>query len=256
MSLSNYQLKKQLGTKSKIIYTEKRLQTTLQKSKAAFAENEAEDFISYAEFLYQQSKYIHKRWWILQGVLLFLFWIILQLTESNYYIQRCMGIAASAFAVLLLPELWKNRNANALEIESVTYYSLRQIYSARIFAFALIDFLMLCVFALTVMLNGKIFLEEMMIQFFLPYIVTCCICFRILYSNRIGSEIFTLILCIAWCTIWTQIVLNEKIYDAVSLPIWILMTVIAALYLIYCVHKGPSCCTKMWEVNDYGIENI
>lgn len=28
--------------------------------------------ISYAEFLYQQSRYIHKRWWVLQGLLLLL----------------------------------------------------------------------------------------------------------------------------------------------------------------------------------------
>lgn len=249
MSLSDHQLKKHLGAKDKVIYIEKELQETIRKSRAAFEESEAEELISHAEFLYQQSRYIHKRWWILQGVLLFLLWLTLWLTESNVCIQRYMGIAASLFAVLLLPELWKNRNANALEIESVSYYSLRQIYSARIFAFALVDLLLLSVFTLMVMLTGEVFAEEMLIQFFLPYIVTCCICFRVLSSRRIGSEVFALFLCVVWCLIWTQIVSNEEIYGAVSMPVWFAMTAAAVFYLAYCVYRGQNNCTAMWEVN-------
>lgn len=249
MSLSNHQLRKHLGAENKVIYTEKKIQETIRRSRAAFEENEAEDFISRAEFLCQQSKYIHRRWWVLQGMLLFLFWLILQLTESNVYIQRCMGIAASLFAVLLLPELWKNRNANALEIESVSYYSLRQIYSARILVFALVDFLLLCIFTLLVMMTGKVYATEMMIQFFLPYIVACCICFRVLSCRRIGSEAFALFLCVVWCVMWMQVVLNEKIYGTVSLPAWFAMTVTAMLYLAYCIYRGQDKCTEMWEVN-------
>lgn len=256
MRLSNSQLKKQLNAENQIIYTEKKLQETIEKSKTAFAESEAEAFISHAEFLYRQSKYIHKRWWILQGMILFLLWSILHLTKSSFYIQRCMGIAASLFAIFLLPELWKNRSANALEIEGASYYSLRQIYSARIFAFALVDFLLLCSFTVPVIITGKMLIEEIMIQFFLPYIVTCCICFQVLAINKIGSEVFSFFLCIAWCTVWTQIVLNGKIYKAVSLPVWSAMTIAAAFYLIYCVYKGLANCTKLWEETHYGIENI
>ena len=77
MSLSDHQLKKHLGAKDKVIYIEKGLQETIRKSRAAFEESEAEELISHAEFLYQQSRYIHKRWWILQGALLFLLWLTL-----------------------------------------------------------------------------------------------------------------------------------------------------------------------------------
>lgn len=249
MKLSDNQLKKHLGAKSKVFYTEKNLQETIQKSKAAFVESEAENFISKAEFLYQQSKYIRKRWWILQGMILFLLWLILQLTERNVQLQRGIGISASLFAILLLPELWKNRNANALEIESVSYYSLRQIYSARIFAFALVDFLLLCAFTLPTVLTGRLLVEEMMIQFFLPYLVACCICFRVLYSKGIGSEAFALFLCFVWCAVWTKIVLDEKIYGTLSLPVWFVMTVVAVFYLGYCIYKGQNSCTGMWEEN-------
>lgn len=249
MSLSDNQLKKQLGAKNKALYTEEKLQETIWKAKTAFAENEAEDFISHAEFLYQQSKYIQKRWWILQGLILFLLWILLQVTESNSYMQRCMGVAASLFAILLLPELWKNRNVKALEIESVSFYSLRQIYSARILAFAFVDCLLLGTFALPILMSGKLLAEELMIQFFLPFIVSCCICFRVLCSNRFGSEIFALFLCVVWCTVWMQIVLNEKIYGLISLPVWFGMTGAAVLYLGYCVYRGQNGCMGIWEVN-------
>ena len=48
---------------------------TMQKSKDAFAEYEAGRFLSYFEFLYQQSFYIKKRWWGIQ-ILLLLFMAI------------------------------------------------------------------------------------------------------------------------------------------------------------------------------------
>lgn len=249
MRLSDYRIKKRLGIDKKVIYSEKKLQETIRRSKEVFAEREAENSVSGIEFLYLQSRYIHKRWWILQGVILFLLWLVLQIGGSSFYVQRMMGIAASLFAILLLPELWKNRNANALEIESISFYSLRQIYSARIFAFALVDFLLLCAFTLSVVLSGKVPAEEMMVQFFLPYIVTCCICFRVLSGNKSGSEAFALFLCLIWCAVWTEIILNENIYETVSMPIWFVMTVIAVFYLIYCVYKGQSSCLKMWEGN-------
>ena len=110
--------------------------------------------LSRAEFLYQQSQYIRKRWWILQGGLLVLLWILLAVSESGVVVQKSMGVAAPLFAVLLLPELWKNRNAQATEIEGTAFYSLRQIYAARIFLFAMADFLLLfAFFAATVLLH-------------------------------------------------------------------------------------------------------
>lgn len=60
-----------------------------------------------------------------------LLWFLLKYTDSNYYTQRCIGIAAPLFVIMLVPEIWKNRNANAMEIECTSYYSLRQMYAAR-----------------------------------------------------------------------------------------------------------------------------
>ena len=249
MRLSDHQLREYLGAYQNVCYDERRLQETIRRAKNVFYENEGREMLSRVEFLYQQSRYIHKRWWMLQGTLLFMLWLVLVLAESSFYIQRFMGIAASLFAVLLLPELWKNRSSGALEIESAAYYSLRQIYSARMFLFALVDLFFLSVFSLAVVWIGKIPVEEMIIHFFLPFIVSCCICFHILYSSRRGSESLAMILCMIWCMVWTQLILSEKIYAAISLPVWFLMTAASVLYLGYCIHRGQKKCKEIWEVS-------
>lgn len=65
-----------------------------------------------------------------------------------------MGAAAPLFALLILPELWKNQSSHTLEIECTTCYSLRQIYGARIFLFALVDITLLSIFSLTAIGSG------------------------------------------------------------------------------------------------------
>ena len=49
---------------------ETRILETIAASKAAFLAGEAERPVSRLEFLYLQSRYVQKRWWLLQGLLL------------------------------------------------------------------------------------------------------------------------------------------------------------------------------------------
>ncbi len=211
----------------------------IQKSKEAFGENEAEGMLSAAEFLYWQGRYVRKFWWFLQGGILLILWGLLRVSDSGFYTQRCMGAAAPLFAVLLLPELWKNRNGGSVEIECAAYYSLRQIYAARMLLFAIVDFLLLWGFSLAMVLKGRVFVSELAVHFFLPYLLTCCICFRTLYS-RMASEALALVLCMVWCVVWNQLVLNEKVYAAISPAVWYAMLVTSALYLGYCIYKGQK----------------
>lgn len=245
--MSDAQIKARLGIENGIVYSEGKLRETIRQSKRAFYESEAKETLSYTEFLYQQSGYIRKRWWVMQGGILLLLWLGLEVTESGFYVQRLMGAAAPLFAVLLLPELWKNRNTGALELEGTAYYSLRQIYAARILLLAMVDLLLLSVFSAAAVLTEKVLIEEMIVQFFLPYLVTCCICFHTLYSYKAVSETFALFLCMVWCAVWTELVLNE-IYEKISFPIWLALTAAAVLYLGYCIQKGQRGCRELWEV--------
>lgn len=218
----------------------------IQKSKAAFYENQAREMLSQAEFLYQQGRYIRKYWWFLQAGVLLMLWGLLEATGSSAYTQRCMGVAAPLFAVLLLPEMWKDKSGGA-EIECIAYYSLRQIYAARMFLFALVDFLLLCCFSMAMVLPGKMPAAELAVHFFLPYVVTCCICFRTLYS-RLASETLALILCLVWCLVWNRLVMDERVYGVVSLPVWFMMLTIALVYLGYSIYKGQKNLKEIWEV--------
>lgn len=217
-------------------------------SKAAFYEGEAGDVLTGAEFLFQQAGYIRQRFWVLQGIVLAVLWIFLRyVAAGGLYTQRMMGIAAPLFGVLLLPELWKNRTANAMEVEGTAYYSLRQIYAARMFLFALVDVLMLTVFFLAAVGGGRIVLEEIMIQFFLPLTVTCCICFRSLSVRRAGTEVFAMFLCLLWSVVWLQFLLLENLYEKVAVPVWYGILAAAVFYLVCCVRRGLGNCREIWE---------
>lgn len=252
MKLSDREIKKYLkreenyGKEPERADGRKHLEETLRRAVNAFYEGEEKGTLSGWEFLYQQGRYIHKYLLAVQGGVLLGLWFVLKTLGGGYYVQRFMGIGASLFAVLLLPELWKNRNANAMEVESAAWYSLRQIYSARILLCALADMAMLCVFLLTVVFTGYAALEEVAVQFFLPYMVTCCICFRTLYSKGGGSETAAVLLCMVWAFIWLEFVLKDEIYGAVSGVVWLAMLAVSACYLGYCICKGQR------NVNVYG----
>lgn len=249
MKQSDQRIRNFLNHAEMEFYSESTLQETIRNAKISFYKGEAQSTLSSAEFLCQQSKYIHKRWWILQAIVLLMLWNLLGLTGHSNYLQRSMGVAAPLFAILILPELWKNRNSDATEVECTAYFSLRQVYAARIFLFALVDLLLLTSFSIAAVATGRLLLQDIMIEFFLPYLVTCCICFRCLYSPKIGSEYFAVFLCIVWSGIWTQVILHDQIYAAISLPIWYSMVALALFYLGFCIYKGQKNCREIWEVN-------
>ena len=126
MKISDREIRREINILRMNSYDAEHLQKVIQSSKEAFYVNEQNDILTGPEFLYQQAGYIRKRWWVLQGILLMSIWALLKYAVmGNYYVQRCMGIAAPVFVLLLLPELWKNRTYNAMEVEGTSYFSLR-----------------------------------------------------------------------------------------------------------------------------------
>ena len=134
---------------------EEAVQATVRAATQAFRQREASRPLSQLEFLRQQAQFLHKRWWLLQGAVLVLLWWLLQSAGTAYEVQRAMGTLAPLFVVLVLPELWKNRSSGALEIECTAYYSLRQIYAARMVLFGLVDLALLTLFFSAALLAGQ-----------------------------------------------------------------------------------------------------
>ena len=128
------------------------VQAAVQSATLAFHRREAARPLAPLEFLRQQSR---KRWWALQGGVLLLLWWVLQSAGTTGEAQRAMGTLAPLFVVLVLPELWKNRANGALEVECTAYYSLRQVYAARLVLFGLADLALLTVFFSVALLTGR-----------------------------------------------------------------------------------------------------
>lgn len=228
-----------------------RLAAVTAKSQEIFYENQAGAVASRAEFLYEQSRYIKKGWWLAQAGLLLALWLELQYIGSGVYLQKCVGFAAPLFVVLVLPELWKNRSAGARELECSTYYSLRQVYAARLICFALVDLALLSVFfaaAYAVGAGLPLSMADLMVQFFLPFNITCCICFGCFYSRRNISAAAAWFYCLMWMVFWVQIVLNSEVYERVAAPVWAGLLALSAVYLAYSIARGQRRCEDLWEV--------
>ncbi len=221
---------------------------TVKAAKAAFLTEVQTRPAGWFSFLYSQSRFVKKRWWAVQFFVLTALYPLL-LKNQDRIIQRMMGIAASMFVLLIVPELWKSRNQTMMEIEGASFYSLRQIYLARLLLFAVFDGILLCGFWGIAIRTTSVSFTDVICQFLLPMIVTCCICLRILCSKFIASEYIAIFLSMLWTAAWSYIAAQDSIYRAISAPLWILICVAAFLYLIYAIFRLMQDCNLYWERN-------
>lgn len=221
---------------------EKAVAETVALSKNAFFESESRRRISYIEFMTQQLRYIRKLWWILQFVVIAGLYIFITAADSTMDMRRMLGAAAPLFAILMVPELWKNRNAQSIEVETASYFSLRQIYAARMTAFAMADGLLLTAFVISAAAGSVMGVEEILIQFLLPMTVTCCICFRMLCSEAVSSEYIAIFLSLMWTGFWMLVVVDDRIYDRISMPLWTAVLILSIAYFAYVVRKTLTAC--------------
>lgn len=219
-------------------YDEEKLQKTITISKRAYLEGEQERPVSRLEFLLEQSRYVKKTWWLLQGALLAAVCLLLADMEADYAIRRCLGLAGPLLAVLVLPELWKNRSADATEVECTTLYTLRSIYAARLTLFAGMDLLLLSVFFAGASVLTRVTVWEMLIQFLLPFNVTSVICLATLYSRKIQSETSSMVLCLLWAAVWLLVMEQNEIYNAISAPLWVLVLAASFCSLGWVILRG------------------
>lgn len=230
---------------------EEKVQETICKSKAAFFMAEQERMLSYHDFLWIQLRVIQKRWWVLQFVLLVGLWIVLSAVHDEMYVKRSMGVAAALFVILIIPELWKNRSCECMEIEAASYYSLKQVYAARMLLFGVTDVFLITLFLGTASAGLDFRLSELVVQFLFPLCVTACICFGILCSKRAFSEAAATALCVLWSAVWLFVVLNENVYTAVTGPVWLTLLGIMILFLILTVFRILKNCNQYLEVSVY-----
>jgi hypothetical protein len=157
--------------------------------------------------------------------------------------------------ILIIPELWKNKSNQCMEIENTSYYSLRQIYSTRIFLFGLVDVILLTAFCIFLHGSLHITLLSLLSQFVFPAVVTACICFGLLCNKKNVNETISIVLCILWSVVWWLITANEKIYSVIKMPVWILLLGIALLILGSMIYRVLHDCTRYWEGHSNGFND-
>ena len=238
----------------KIIPNEQRIEETIKKSIDAFCFTEQERLLTYWGFLWAQFKLIRKRWWFFQFLLLFVLWISLPSLGNGQLTQRAMGIMASLFVILIIPELWKNQTYQAMEIEGTSVYSLRQIYAARMLLFGIVDIVLITLFCGFSSVVWNVTFSQLVVQFVIPMIITSCICFRILCSKYPFGETFAVMMCILWSAVWVLVVLNETIYALLAFPLWIAILGIAIAILMFTIYQTIYRCNNYWEVYSNGID--
>ncbi len=233
---------------------EEAIQRTVQLSKAAFYASEQDKVMSYHEFLLAQFGVIQKRWWGFQFLILLLFWISFRMSMEMEAVQKSLGVTASLFIILVIPELWKNRDSRSMEIEAASYYSLRQIYAARMTLFGIVDVVLVTLFCGLTSVTLNLAMSDLLTQFLFPMVVTACICFGVLCSKHHFSEFAAISMCMIWSVLWWLLTLNESAYRKITMPVWIGLLGIALFFLIFVVYRTLNSCNDYWEVNVDGIE--
>jgi len=236
-----------------IIPDEQNIKETVRKSIDAYCFAEQERPLAYLEFLWAQLRLIRKRWWLFQTLLLSISWAVLPSLQGGQRIQRILGVIASLFVILIVPELWKSRTYQSMEIEAASYYSLRQIYAARMLLFGIVDIVLISSFCGLTAITVDILLSQLLVQLIFPMVVTAAICFGILCSKYSFSETAAVMMCVAWSIIWLTVVQNEKIYPAITFPLWLSFIGIALIFLAFTIYRTLHCCNHYWEVNLNGI---
>lgn len=238
----------------KTVPGEQNIRETVKKSISAYYSAEQECPLTYAEFLWAQLRLMRKRWWFFQTLLLSVLWAVLPSVQSQQRMQRIFGIIASLFIILIIPELWKSQTYHSMEIEAASYYSLRQIYAARILLFGTVDAVLIILFCGLTTITINILLSQLLIQFIFPMVVTATICFGILCSKYPFSETTAVMMCIVWSALWLLIVLNENIYAAITFPLWLTFIGIALVFLTFTIYRTLHYCRDYLEVNLNGID--
>lgn len=225
------------------------VQAAVQAALTAYRRAEDAQPLTRLEFLRQQGSFLRKRWWVLQAGVLVLLWQFLQLAGSSYEMARAMGTLAPLFVVLILPELWRNRTAGALEIECTTRHSLWAVYAARMVLFGGADLVLLTLFCSAALVTGQVTPQDLVIHFLLPFLVTACICLRTLACRGDYAPWAALPLALLWTAGWVGIVLQQELYLRAALPVWLGLLALAAAYLCWTVSKLQTTCETVWEVS-------
>lgn len=201
-------------------------------AKKAFLKRESTRVLPYRSFLFSQFLMIKKYWWGVQFLIMCAAWYIMATGDAAAVIRREVGVLSVLFVVSIIPELWRNLNDKCMEIEIASYFSLKNIYAARLLLFGMVDLAVVSVFACSAYLMLDVTLTDIIFQFLIPMTVTAGICFLILCGNRRGMG-RSVVSCLVMCVFWYKICGSDAVYTKVAPAAWIGIFAMACVFLTY-----------------------
>ena len=196
--------------------SETRIEDTVQKSIRTFYRSEKRREPSYLYFLYVQL--------VFTGRIL-----------SDESAQKALGVLASLFVILIIPSFFREESQQMSELESTLFFSLREVYAARMVLFGLFDSIILAVFCVVLRQRLHLDLYQMVSRFFIPLVISSVICFLVLGSRWIRNPYLAGSLCVLFCGVWWFITANDRIYASIARPVWILILAAGILFLVICI---------------------
>ncbi len=226
---------------------EEKIQETIAACKELYFRQEQAHLLTYWEFLWSQLRYTRKRWWALQAMLLAFAIQVIPGLEGHFLRVRTTGVIGCLFVVLMIPELWRNKENDSTQVEAACFYSLRQMYAARITLFGIVDVALLTLFSMALGRMGFT-VAEVISQFLLPATVTACICFWFLCGKQNWNETVSLAGCLLFGAAWWLLLMNESIYFMIAPAVWAVLLGIALAFLVLAVRKTVRSTNQYWEV--------
>ncbi len=242
---------KLLRKSSPILPRDEKFKETLETSKAVYFRQDTSHPLSRWEFLWSQFQLTRKRWWFLQGAMLALACQLLPAMEQDFRRIRSIGVIGCLFVIFMIPELWRNKSSESTQVEAACLYSLREIYAARITLFALVDVLLLTVFAFSLQRTLALSFVDIMAQLLVPVTVTACICFGMLSIRHDLSETVSLAVSLTWSAVWWLILMSEHIYYRILPELWAGIFALSLLLLGLAIRKAIRGTNLTWEVSYY-----
>lgn len=212
---------------------EEHIQETIDASINAFCVSEEKRRTSMFEFVFTQFNYIQKRWWLFQGLLLAIMWFLFMRNFGPDVNRKVIGFFAPVFAVMILPELWKNRSFNALEIESCSYYTIRSVYVARLILFGMVDLIMMSFFFFLSIISFEWIDARIIFEFLVPFNCVCIVLLKLVSSVKSDDIVIGVFSSMILMLCWQIIIYDNQIYEEISIYLWVGLLLLSSLFLIY-----------------------
>ena len=231
------------------------IDSTITKACVLLEEGCSETRIKFIEFVAIQIRFMQKKWWVLQAILLILATEWIMISGDTNYMYRGLSIWASLFVILIIPELWKNFECRSFEIEDATWFDLRRVYAAKLIAFGTIDTVLLTIFCIFAAQIEEILFADVLKQFVFPIMIAATICMISFSKKKKWNEVTTMIICIISNLIWMILVSVEEVYSRITPLLWIGLFVVCSSIIAYCVYKALQRREEYWEVHirEFGV---